>query len=246
MAEEKTQNTTASQDKKKEPKAGQDTTASKLVRGALDLAKPLATFDLQNDVVGQTVDKAYDMVSESAENSLKTKTPKKAESAEEEKNDEEGGKNPGDTTLGIGHEERLGLPGPKATPADAGSEAKSGPSKTIIEGSFTDKLKETSKPSTPVVKNEVAPANSNVTKRATPIAGLNAPKAQVGGKETIEGKFQDVSKPQISGGRQAVSGSARKQLTAPAPERTASPAKQNPTRRSSMVNPGLGSYRIHH
>ena len=173
----------------------QETGLSKVVGGALDLAKPLATFDLQNDAVGQVANKAIDKVASGTENAFKN-TPTDG--------DIEGGGIKPEESTNLTHE------APKS----------SAPKQSVIEGSFTDVSKPTT--STDAQKAIEAPAPKPVAK----------------GRDSV-----------TAGGTISQSGSARSQLTAPAPARTPSPQKANASKakvRSSMVNPGLSSYRIHH
>lgn len=191
----------------------QETGLSKVVGGALDLAKPLATFDLQNDAVGQVANKVIDKVASGTENAFKN-TPTDG--------DIEGGGIKPEESTDLTHDE------PKAEPEEAPkSEAPkeeapkaSAPKQSVIEGSFTDVSKPTT--STDAQKAIEAPAPKPVAK----------------GRDSV-----------TAGGTISQSGSARSQLTAPAPARTPSPQKANASKakvRSSMVNPGLSSYRIHH
>ena len=191
----------------------QETGLSKVVGGALDLAKPLATFDLQNDAVGQVANKVIDKVASGAEDAFKN-TPTDGDI-------KDGGIKPEEST-DLTHDE------PKAEPEEAPKlEApkeevpkSSAPKQSVIEGSFTDVSKPTT--STDAQKAIEAPAPKPVAK----------------GRDSV-----------TAGGTIPQSGSARSQLTAPAPARTPSPQKANASKakvRSSMVNPGLSSYRIHH
>lgn len=191
----------------------QETGLSKVVGGALDLAKPLATFDLQNDAVGQVANKAIDKVASGAEDAFKN-TPTDGDI-------KDGGIKPEEST-DLTHDEPK--PEPKEAPKlEAPKEEApkvSAPKQSIIEGSFTDVSKPTT--STDAQKAIEAPAPKPVAK----------------GRDSV-----------TAGGTISQSGSARSQLTAPAPARTPSPQKVNTSKakvRSSMVNPGLSSYRIHH
>ena len=191
----------------------QETGLSKVVGGALDLAKPLATFDLQNDAVGQVANKVIDKVASGTENAFKN-TPTDG--------DIEGGGIKPEESTDLTHDE------PKAEPEEAPkfeapkeeAPKSSAPKQSVIEGSFTDVSKPTT--STDAQKAIEAPAPKPVAK----------------GRDSV-----------TAGGTISQSGSARSQLTAPAPARTPSPQKANASKakvRSSMVNPGLSSYRIHH
>lgn len=191
----------------------QETGLSKVVGGALDLAKPLATFDLQNDAVGQVANKAIDKVATGAVDAFK-KTPTDGDIA--------GGGIKPEESADLTHDEPK--PEPKEAPKlEAPKEEApkvSAPKQSIIEGSFTDVSKPTT--STDAQKAIEAPAPKSVAK----------------GRDSV-----------TAGGTISQSGSARSQLTAPAPARTPSPQKANASKakvRSSMVNPGLSSYRIHH
>ena len=191
----------------------QETGLSKVVGGALDLAKPLATFDLQNDAVGQVANKVIDKVASGAEDAFKN-TPTDG--------DIEGGGIKPEESTDLTHDE------PKAEPEEAPkfeapkeeAPKSSAQKQSVIEGSFTDVSKPTT--STDAQKAIEAPAPKPVAK----------------GRDSV-----------TAGGTISQSGSARSQLTAPAPARTPSPQKTNASKakvRSSMVNPGLSSYRIHH
>lgn len=194
----------------------QETGLSKVVGGALDLAKPLATFDLQNDAVGQMANKAIDKATNGAEDVFK-QTPTDG--------DFEGGGIKPEESIDLTHDEpkidteikpkvdQKPLPEPKEAP-------KRDSKPEIIEGSFTD----ASKPTTSAGAQKAIKAP--------------APKPVAKGHDSV-----------TAGGTIKQGGSSRPQLTTPAPERTPSPQKANTSKakvRSSMVNPGLGSYRIHH
>lgn len=189
----------------------QETGLSKVVGGAIDLAKPLATFDLQNDAVGQVANKAIDQVTSGITTSLMKDKPKKGDSKK------------GDSKEGEKEPEKKDPDEPTAEPTPEPKEEapkSSAPKQSVIEGSFTDVSKPTT--STDAQKAIEAPAPKPVAK----------------GRDSV-----------TAGGTISQSGSARSQLTAPAPARTPSPQKANASKakvRSSMVNPGLGSYRIHH
>lgn len=191
----------------------QETGLSKVVGGALDLAKPLATFDLQNDAVGQVANKAIDKLASGAEDAFKN-TPTDGDI-------KDGGIKPEEST-DLTHDEPKAEPeeAPKLEAPKEEAPKVSAPKQSIIEGSFTDVSKPTT--STDAQKAIEAPA----------------PKPVVKGRDSV-----------TAGGTISQSGSARSQLTAPAPARTPSPRKANASKakvRSSMVNPGLSSYRIHH
>lgn len=189
----------------------QETGLSKVVGGAFDLAKPLATFDLQNDAVGQVANKAIDQATSGITTSLMKDKPKKGEKKEPEKKEPEK-KEPDEPTAEP-------TPEPNEAPKEEAPKL-SAPKQSIIEGSFTDVSKPTT--STDAQKAIEAPAPKPVAK----------------GRDSV-----------TAGGTISQSGSARSQLTAPAPVRTPSPQKANASKakvRSSMVNPGLSSYRIHH
>lgn len=191
----------------------QETGLSKVVGGALDLAKPLATFDLQNDAVGQVANKAIDKVASGAEDAFKN-TPTDGDI-------KDGGIKPEEST-DLTHDEPKAEPeeAPKLEAPKEEAPKSSVPKQSIIEGSFTDVSKPTT--STDAQKAIEAPAPKPVAK----------------GRDSV-----------TAGGTISQSGSARSQLTAPAPARTPSPQKANASKakvRSSMVNPGLSSYRIHH
>lgn len=191
----------------------QETGLSKVVGGALDLAKPLATFDLQNDAVGQVANKAIDKVASGAENAFKN-TPTDGDI-------KDGGIKP-EESVDLTHDEPKAEPeeAPKLEAPKEEAPKVSAPKQSIIEGSFTDVSKPTT--STDAQKAIEAPAPKPVAK----------------GRDSV-----------TAGGTISQSGSARSQLTAPAPVRTPSPQKANASKakvRSSMVNPGLSSYRIHH
>ena len=191
----------------------QETGLSKVVGGALDLAKPLATFDLQNDAVGQVANKVIDKVASGAEDAFKN-TPTDGDI-------KDGGIKPEEST-DLTHDEPKAEPeeAPKLEAPKEEAPKSSAPKQSIIEGSFTDVSKPTT--STDAQKAIEAPAPKSVAK----------------GRDSV-----------TAGGTISQSGSARSQLTAPAPARTPSPQKANTSKakvRSSMVNPGLSSYRIHH
>ena len=191
----------------------QETGLSKVVGGALDLAKPLATFDLQNDAVGQVANKAIDKLASGAEDAFKN-TPTDGDI-------KDGGIKPEEST-DLTHDEPKAEPeeAPKLEAPKEEAPKVSAPKQSIIEGSFTDVSKPTT--STDAQKAIEAPAPKPVAK----------------GRDSV-----------TAGGTISQSGSARSQLTAPAPARTPSPQKANASKakvRSSMVNPGLSSYRIHH
>lgn len=198
----------------------QETGLPKVVGGALDLAKPLATFDLQNDAVGQVANKVIDKVASGAEDTFKN-TPTDG--------DIEGG--------GIKPEESTDLTRdePKAEPDEASKldtpkeEApKIAPKPGVIEGSFTDVSK-------PATSTDAQKAIEGSVKNAIEAP---APKPVAKGHDSV-----------TAGGSIKQGGSARAQLAAPAPVRTPSPQKANASQakvRNSMVNPGLGSYRIYH
>lgn len=191
----------------------QETGLSKVVGGALDLAKPLATFDLQNDAVGQVANKVIDKVASGAEDAFKN-TPTDGDI-------KDGGIKPEEST-DLTHDEPKAEPeeAPKLEAPKEEAPKVSAPKQSIIEGSFTDVSKPTT--STDAQKAIEAPAPKSVAK----------------GRDSV-----------TAGGTISQPGSARSQLTAPAPARTPSPQKANASKakvRSSMVNPGLSSYRIHH
>lgn len=191
----------------------QETGLSKVVGGALDLAKPLATFDLQNDAVGQVANKAIDKVASGAEDAFKN-TPTDGDI-------KDGGIKPEEST-DLTHDEPKAEPeeAPKLEAPKEEAPKSSAPKQSIIEGSFTDVSKPTT--STDAQKAIEAPAPKSVAK----------------GRDSV-----------TAGGTISQSGSAPSQLTSPAPARTPSPQKANASKakvRSSMVNPGLSSYRIHH
>jgi outer membrane biosynthesis protein TonB len=183
----------------------QETGLSKVVGGVFDLAKPLATFDLQNDAVGQVANTAIDQTTSGITTSLMEDKPKKGKKEPEKKEPEK--KEPEEPTA-------------EPTPEPEEAPKSSAPKQSVIEGSFTDVSKPTT--STDAQKAIEAPAPKPVAK----------------GRDSV-----------TAGGTISQSGSTRSQLTAPAPVRTPSPQKANASKakvRSSMVNPGLSSYRIHH
>ena len=191
----------------------QETGLSKVVGGALDLAKPLATFDLQNDAVGQVANKAIDKVASGTENAFKNTSTD---------GDIAGGGIKPEESTDLTHDEPKAEPeeAPKLEAPKEEAPKSSAPKQSVIEGSFTDVSKPTT--STDAQKAIEAPAPKPVAK----------------GHDSV-----------TAGGTISQSGSARSQLTAPAPARTPSPQKANASKakvRSSMVNPGLSSYRIHH
>lgn len=197
----------------------QETGLSKAVGGALDFAKPLATFDLQNDAVGQVANKAIDKVASGVEDAFK-KTPTDG--------DIEGGGIKPEESTDLTHDE------PKAEPEEAPKlevpkeEApKVSPMPGVIEGSFTDVSK-------PTTSTDAQKAIEGSVKNAIEAP---APKPVAKGHDSV-----------TAGGSIKQGGSSRPQLTAPAPVRTPSPQKANASQakvRNSMVNPGLGSYRIY-
>lgn len=199
----------------------QETGLSKVVGGALDLAKPLATFDLQNDAVGQVANKAIDKVATGAVDTFKN-TPTDG-------GIEGGGIKPEEST-DLTHDEPKAEPeeAPKLEAPKEEAQKSSAPKQSVIEGSFTDVSK-------PTTSTDAQKAIEGSVKNAIEAP---APKPVAKGHDSV-----------TAGGSIKQGGSARAQLTAPAPVRTPSPQKANASQakvRNSMVNPGLGSYRIYH
>lgn len=114
----------------------QETGLSKVAGGVLDLVKPLATFDLQNDAVGQVANKVIDKAASGTENAFKN-TPTDG--------DIEGGGIKPEESMDLTHDEPKVEPeeAPKLEAPKEEAPKSSAPKQSVIEGSFTDVSKPT-------------------------------------------------------------------------------------------------------